>query len=129
MLDKLGFITFTVCALLACDATTSCGCSPPIYEADIQGFVTNNTGPVVDARVTAVISSTACQGAAVEQVYASRDTTVDSTGRYRFIIATGRADTLCARLVAHAGSDSLVRDQVSVVTPSYDSVRVDFTFP
>jgi hypothetical protein len=129
MLDKLGFITFTVCALLACDASTGCGCSPAIYEAGIQGFVTNNTGRVVDARVTAVISSAACQGAAVEPVYASRDTTVDSTGRYRFIIATGRADTLCARLVAHAGSDSLVHDQVSVVTPSFDSVRVDFTFP
>lgn len=130
MVYKIGFITLTVACLLACDASTGCGCSPTAYEAEILGFVTNNAGPVVDARVTAVISSSDCQDAAVEPVYASRATTVDSTGRYRFSVGTPRADTLCARLVAHAGSDSVVHERVPVVvTPSYDSVRVDFTFP
>lgn len=130
MSKNVGFIAFTVVALLACRTTTGCGCSPPIsYEADIVGFVMNGGGPVVSARVTTVISSSDCHAASVEPVTAMRETTVDSTGRYRFTVETRRADTLCARLVAHAASDSVVHERVPVITSHYDSVRIDFTFP
>jgi len=131
MTGRFWTITSMAVALLACGTPTGgCGCSPPPnYEAALVGLVTNGNGPAVDAEVTAAIFSADCQAASRGPVYAQRHDTVDSNGHYRFFLQTQRPDTLCARLVAHAGTDSLVRDQVPVITPGTDSVHVDFTFP
>jgi len=131
MTSRFRTITCMAVALLACGTPTGgCSCSPPRnYEATLVGVVISGNGPVVDAEVTAAIFSADCQAASREPVYAQRHDTVDSNGHYRFFLQTRRPDTLCARLVAHAGTDSVVRDQVPVITPGTDSVHVDFLFP
>ena len=85
--------------------------------------------------MTASVLDTDCRSKAVALQYlAVNGSVVDSTGRYRFALYTHRPDTLCARLVARAGTDSTVRDSVSVPIPTLefaveDTVRVDFVLP
>ena len=117
--------------LLACGTPTGgCSCSPLTYQIHFVGFVTKNQAPVTGTRVTASVLDTDCQSTAGALAYlAPNGAVIDSTGHYRFELQTWRPDTLCARLVARAGTDSAVRDSVRVQIPSVDTVRVDFTLP
>jgi hypothetical protein len=117
--------------VLACGTPTGgCSCSPPDYQIHFVGFVMNSQGPVTGAQVTASVLDTDCQSTPGALVYlAPNGAVADSTGHYRFELQTWRPDTLCARLVARAATDSTVRDSVSVPIPPADTVRVDFSLP
>ena len=130
MTSKFAILTVASVALLSCGAPTDgCGCEPhPPYRGYVVGFVTKGNSPVVDARVSALIWGT-CQDPGYEQVQGRLGTQGDTAGHYRFELASRRADTICAQLVAYAGSDSIVRDPISVITGRDDSVRIDFAFP
>lgn len=131
MTSKFRIITLSSVVLLACATPNdTCGCSPLTFQTHFVGFVADGNGPVGGARVTASIFMEDCQAAATTVVYlAHNGAVVDSAGRYRFELRLWRPDTLCARLVARAASDSFVRDTVPVIVLGGDSVRVDFTFP
>ena len=117
--------------ILACGAPTGgCGCTPFEYSTYFVGFVTKNTMPATGTRVTASVFETDCRSRAASVVYlAPFGAVVDSGGHYRFNLRTAVRDTLCARIVARSATDSVVRDSVSVLMGTVDTVRTDLTFP
>ena len=129
MPSKQVLLVLGVIAFLACGTPTGgCSCQSFTYQSHFVGFVTASAGPVSGTRVTASVYARDCRSTAGSLSYlAANGALTDSLGRYRFEFQTSRADTLCARLVAHTASDSSVRDSVAVQIPP-DTVRVDFAF-
>ena len=132
MSRKFWIITSGIVALLACSsAIDSCGCSPaPFFEKHLVGFVKSGNSPVTSARVSAVFLASDCNGPKPTSTDGDTEDVVDQTGHYQINLGGYAPDTLCARLAARSGSDSLVRDSVEVIMSTRrDSVQVNFTFP
>ncbi len=127
--------------IAACFGPTQvCGCSPvPPASGIVFGIVEDAGGaPVVGALVGGTARQGACPGAgpSISAVYGSQVS--DSAGRYRAYAQAGgnqAESTICvqfsARRTVAVNADSVLAQPVSmrVSRNSFDSVRVDFSFP
>lgn len=128
---KFWFITCIGVVVLtsgSCEAICGCESLPPLQKS-VVGFVmhANNT-PFVGVHIMALFAEAECGAPASN--YTSQEDAADVEGRYDFAVSSFEP-ALCARLVAHAGADSIVHESIAIdmTRGAPDTIRVEFTFP